>query len=167
MWRDDSDDGLKTGHTESAGYCLVSSAKRSDMRLISVVLGTKSEKSRAAVSQSLLNFGFRFYKTHKLYTAGNILNHSRVWKGAVDEAALGLMEDLYVTIPRGSYKHLKANMDVNSNIEAPVSKGEQLGLVKVTLSGELISTAPLVALQKVDEGNLFQITKDYILQLFN
>ncbi len=167
LWRDNSVDGLKTGHTESAGYCLVASAKRSDMRLISVVLGTASEKSRAAVSQSLLNYGFRFYKTHKLYSAGEILNHSRVWKGEIDEIALGLLNDLYITIPRGSYKQLDALMDVDANIEAPLAKGEQLGVVKITLNDEKLSAVPLVALNRVEKGNLFQIAKDYILQLFN
>lgn len=167
LWRDSSVDGLKTGHTESAGYCLVASAKRSDMRLISVVLGTASEKSRAAVSQSLLNYGFRFYKTHKLYAAGEILNHSRVWKGAVDEVALGLSDDLHITIPRGSYKQLNALMDVDASIEAPVNKGEQLGVVRITLNDEKLSAVPLVALQRIENGNLFQVAKDYILQLFN
>jgi D-alanyl-D-alanine carboxypeptidase (penicillin-binding protein 5/6) len=167
LWRDSSVDGLKTGHTESAGYCLVASAKRSDMRLISVVLGTTSEKSRAEVSQSLLNYGFRFYKTHKLYAAGEILNHSRVWKGATDEIALGLSNDLHITIPRGSYKQLNALMDVDANIEAPLNKGEQLGVVRITLNEEKLSAVPLVALQRVEEGNLFQIAKDYIMQLFN
>jgi len=167
LWRDNSVDGLKTGHTESAGYCLVASAKRSDMRLISVVLGTTSEKSRAAVSQSLLNYGFRFYKTHKLYAAGEILNHSRVWKGEIDEIALGLLNDLHITIPRGSYKQLNALMDVDANIEAPLAKGEQLGVVRITLNDEKLSAVPLVALNRVEKGNIFQIAKDYILQLFN
>ena len=108
LWSDDSVDGIKTGHTESAGYCLVASAVRSDMRLISVVLGTDSEKSRASVSQSLLNYGFRFFETHKLYAAGEILNRSRVWKGENEKVSLGLLEDLYITIPRGSYGELEA-----------------------------------------------------------
>ncbi len=167
LWRDNSVDGLKTGHTESAGYCLVSSAKRSDMRLISVVLGAASEKSRAAVSQSLLNYGFRFYKTHKLYAAGEILNHSRVWKGEIDDIALGLLNDLHITIPRGSYKKLNALMDVDANIEAPIAKGEQLGVVRITLNDEKLSAVPLVALNRIEKGNLFQVAKDYILQLFN
>ena len=167
LWSDQSVDGLKTGHTESAGYCLVASAKRSDMRLISVVLGTDSEKSRATVSQSLLNYGFRFYETHKLYAAGEVLNQSRVWKGDVDEIALGLTSDLHITIPRGSYKQLNALMDIDANIEAPLDKGEQLGVVRITLNDEELSEVPLVALQRVEEGNLFQIAKDYMLQLFN
>ncbi len=167
LWRDKSVDGLKTGHTESAGYCLAASAKRADMRLISVVLGTDSEKSRASVSQSLLNYGFRFYETHKLYTAGEMLSQSRVWKGNVDAVALGLIEDLHITIPRGSYKQLNALMDINANIEAPLEKGAQLGVVRITLNDEALREVPLVALGSVAEGNLFQVAKDYMLQLFN
>ena len=167
LWRDDSVDGIKTGHTESAGYCLVASALRSDMRLISVALGTDSEKSRASVSQSLLNYGFRFFETHRLYSAGEILNKSRVWKGDSDKVSLGLLNDLYVTIPRGSYGQLEAVMDVNANIEAPLEKGSEHGAVRVSLADEEMMQAPLVALEPVDEGSIFQIAKDHILQLFN
>ncbi len=167
LWRDKSVDGLKTGHTESAGYCLVSSAKRGDMRLISVVLGTKSEKARASVSQSLLNYGFRFYETHKLYAAGEILSHARVWKGDSENVALGLMQDLYVTIPRGSYKNLQALMDVDAKLEAPIKKGQELGVVRITLNDIDLQRAPLVALNQVERGSLLQIAKDYVLQLFN
>ena len=167
LWSDESVDGIKTGHTESAGYCLVASAVRSDMRLISVVLGTESEKSRASVSQSLLNYGFRFFETHKLYAAGEILNRSRVWKGDSEKVSLGLLEDLYVTIPRGSYGALEAVMDVDANIEAPLDKGSQHGVVRVNLAEEEMLHTPLVALESVSEGSLFQIAKDHILQLFN
>jgi len=167
LWSDASVDGIKTGHTESAGYCLVASAVRSDMRLISVVLGTDSEKSRASVSQSLLNYGFRFFETHKLYAAGEILNRSRVWKGDTDKVSLGLLEDLYITIPRGSYGQLEAVMDVDANIVAPLDKGSQHGAVRVTLAEEEMLQAPLVALESINEGSLFQIAKDHILQLFN
>ncbi len=167
LWSDDSVDGVKTGHTESAGYCLVASALRSDMRLVSVVLGTDSEKARASVSQSLLNYGFRFFETHRLYAAGEIMNRSRVWKGESDKVSLGLLEDLYITIPRGSYKDLDAVMDVDASIEAPLEKGSQHGTVRVSLAGEEMLQAPLVALESVSEGSLFQVAKDYILQLFN
>ena len=167
LWRDDSVDGIKTGHTESAGYCLVASALRSDMRLISVALGTDSEKSRANVSQSLLNYGFRFFETHKLYSAGEVLNKSRVWKGESEKVSLGLQQDLYITIPRGSYSELEAVMDVDANIVAPLEKGSQHGAVRVSLADEEMLNAPLVALQPVAEGSIFQIAKDHILQLFN
>ena len=167
LWSDDSVDGIKTGHTESAGYCLVASAVRSDMRLISVVLNTDSEKTRASVSQSLLNYGFRFFETHKLYAAGEVLNRSRVWKGDSEKVSLGLLKDLYITIPRGSYKQLEAVMDVDANIVAPLDKGSQHGAVRVNLAEEEMLHTPLVALESVGEGSMFQIAKDHILQLFN
>lgn len=167
LWSDQSVDGLKTGHTDSAGYCLVSSAKRGDMRLIAVVLGTSSEKSRASVSQSLLNYGFRFYETHKLYSAGEALNTSRVWFGVSDEASLGLERDMYITIPHGVYKGLDAVLDVDASIEAPVRKGSQLGVVRVMLKGEEMDKVPLVALENIDEGSIFQKARDYVLKIFN
>jgi D-alanyl-D-alanine carboxypeptidase (penicillin-binding protein 5/6) len=166
LWRDKDVDGIKTGHTESAGYCLVASAKRDDMRLISVVLGTSSEKAREAASQSLLSYGFRFYESNKLYSAGESLNSARIWKGEISELNLGLEKDLYVTIPRGQYKNLDAVMDVSANIEAPVQKGQQLGNVVVTFEGEELVSQPLIALQSVAEGSFLQRTKDQIIQLF-
>jgi len=166
LWRDKDVDGIKTGHTESAGYCLVASAKRDDMRLISVVLGTSSEKAREAASQSLLSYGFRFYESNKLYGAGESLNSARIWKGEISELNLGLEDDLYVTIPRGQYKNLDAVMDVSANIEAPVKQGQQLGNVVVTFEGEELVSKPLVALQSVAEGSFFQRSKDQIIQLF-
>ena len=166
LWRDDSVDGIKTGHTESAGYCLVSSAVRDDMRLIAVVLGTRSETARANVSQSLMSYGFRFYESSKLYAAGENLNTVRIWKGEREDLNLGLMEALHVTIPRGQYKHLDAKMDINENIEAPVNKGDRLGTVRLILDGEEILTKPLIALHSVDEGGFVQKAKDYIIQLF-
>ena len=167
LWRDDSVDGLKTGHTESAGYCLVASAKRSEMRLISVVLGTKNVSTRASVSQSLLNYGFRFYETHQLYAAGEPLSRSRVWSGAHEKISLGLSEDLRITIPRGSYKSLEAFMDVNADIEAPLKKGQQLGVVRVSLDKEELMSRPLVALESIEKGNILQIVKDHVLRLIN
>lgn len=167
LWRDNSVDGMKTGHTESAGYCLVSSAVRDDMRLISVVLGTRSEKARADISQSLLSYGFRFYESSKLYAAGQGLNETRVWKGEKDMLSLGLTEDLHVTIPRGQYKNLDTVMDVEEDIEAPVEKGQHLGRVKVMLNGEEIISKPLVALQSVDQGSLWQRARDQIIRLFH
>ncbi len=166
LWRDKSVDGIKTGHTDSAGYCLVASAKRNDMRLISIVLGTKSEKSRENVSQSLLSYGFRFYESNKLYTAGESLNSARIWMGASENINLGLAEDLYVTIPRGQYKKLDAVLDVNSNIEAPVKKAQQLGLLTIKLGGEELISRPLIALTSVDEGSIWQRGKDHIIKLF-
>lgn len=166
LWRDKSVDGIKTGHTESAGYCLVSSAQREDMRLVAVVLGTKSEKTRGDVSQSLLSYGFRFYESSKLYSADEPLNTARIWQGESENLNLGLQHDLFITIPRGQYKYLDALMDVNANIEAPIKKGQQLGLVTVKLDGKVLSTQPLVALHSVDEGSFIQRSKDQIIRLF-
>ena len=166
LWRDKTIDGIKTGHTDSAGYCLVTSAQRDDMRLIAVVLGTRSEKARASVSQSLMSYGFRFYESNKLYVAGENLNTVRIWKGEREDLSLGLTDDLHVTIPRGQYKKLNAVMDVNENIEAPIKKGEQLGMVRVMLNEEEILSRPLVSLYEVSEGSIWQKTKDYIIQLF-
>lgn len=167
LWRDDTVDGIKTGHTESAGYCLVSSAQRADMRIISVVLGTDSEKSRASVSQAVLNYGFRFFESHTLYEEDEVLSRPRIWQGEFETITVGLSEKLAVTIPRGSYDKLDAVMDIDKSIEAPVVKGQQVGLVKVSLDGELLHSVPLVALESVAEGNFFQIAKDYVMRLIN
>ena len=167
LWRDETVDGIKTGHTESAGYCLVSSALRSDMRIISVVLGTDSEKARASVSQAILNYGFRFFESHTLYDENEVLSRPRIWKGEFETLTVGLDKKLSVTIPRGAYDKLDATMDIDKNIEAPVARGQQIGLVNVSLDGELLHSAPLVALEAVAEGNLYQIAKDYVMRLFN
>jgi len=165
LWSDNSVDGLKTGHTESAGYCLVSSALRSDMRVISVVLGTKSKKARASVSQTILNYGFRFFESHTLYEEEEVLKRPRVWKGEFEQLAVGLDESLSITIQRGSYDKLNAVIDIDKNIEAPVEKGQQVGVVKVSLDGVLLKSVPLVALESVAEGSIIQIAKDYVLRL--
>ena len=167
LWRDESVDGMKTGHTESAGYCLVSSAVRGDMRIVSVVLGTDSKKARANVSQALLNYGFRFYESHTLYDAGEVLSRPRVWSGAYETVTVGLDKDLAIAIPRGAYDDLDAVMDIDKNIEAPVSQGQQVGVVRVSLDGKELASVPLVALETVNEGNLFQQAKDYFLRLIN
>jgi D-alanyl-D-alanine carboxypeptidase (penicillin-binding protein 5/6) len=166
LWRDDSVDGMKTGHTESAGYCLVTSAKKDDMRLISVVLGTDSEKARADASQALLNYGFRFYETHKLYDAGQQLATARVWKGETDTVSLGLDSPLYATVPRGQYKALAASMTINNRIMAPVSEDEPLGSVQVLLGDTIIAGKNLVALQGIGEGSFWQRIVDEALLYF-
>ena len=166
LWQDDKVDGIKTGHTESAGYCLVSSAKQDDMRLISVVLGAKSENSRARESQKLLNYGFRFFETHRLYAPHESLTEVRVWKGDREQLTLGLNKEMWITIPRGQYDNLDAAMKVTPQITAPVNKGKQYGMVEVSLNGETVATQPLVALQDVAEGGLFDRLKDEALLLF-
>ncbi len=163
LWRDESVDGIKTGHTEAAGYCLVASAQRENMRLISVVMGTKSEEARAQASQSLLNYGFRFYETHQLYAAGEVLNRVRIWKGEKEKLPLGLKQNLNITIPRHQYQNLDAQMEIEPKIMAPVEEGEVLGHVNVTLNGEPIVKVPLVALKSVADGNIWQLIKDTAL----
>ena len=163
LWRDNSVDGMKTGHTEAAGYCLVASALREGMRLVSVVMGTEGEEARAKASQSLLNYGFRFYETHQLYAAGEVLNRARIWKGADEKLPLGLAQNLSVTIPRHQYQNLEAQLEVSPKIMAPVAQGSVLGQVHVTLQGEPIVSADLIALKDVEDGNLWQQIKDSAL----
>lgn len=155
LWRDPAVDGLKTGHTESAGYCLASSAKRDGMRLISVVMGAASENARASDSQSLLNYGFRFYETMQLYQAGESLAETRVWKGEEDQVALGLNDPLFVTIPRGQYDALDARVEMASDITAPLQIGDVIGRINITLGEELVASRDLVALQSVEPAGFF------------
>jgi D-alanyl-D-alanine carboxypeptidase (penicillin-binding protein 5/6) len=166
LWIDQTADGIKTGHTEAAGYCLVASAKRDDMRLISIVLGSEGTNARTKASQSLLNFSFRFYETHKLYNSYDVITSIKIWKGETDTLELGIDHDLYVTVARGQYKHLNTDVEVNPKIVAPVKRGELQGELKVTLSGETLVKDSLIALQSVSEGNLFNRVKDNVLLLF-
>ncbi len=166
LWRDASVDGVKTGHTKAAGYCLVASAKRDGMRLISVVMNTTSEKARATESQKLLKYGFRFFSTHQLYEANKPLTKLPVWKGESDELPLGLTKPLYVTIPRGEYDNLKATMKVDETVVAPVAPGRELGTVNVVLDGKQIAQQPLISLKAVAEGGLFTRIRDSILMFF-
>jgi D-alanyl-D-alanine carboxypeptidase (penicillin-binding protein 5/6) len=166
LWRDETVDGIKTGHTEAAGFCLVSSANRGEMRLIAVVLGTDSEEQRADQSQALLNYGFRFFETHKLYDAGEVLKEARVWKGETEKLPLGLDQTLFVTIPQGQYQALSAKMELNGSIVAPAAKGQQFGKIQVELAGEPIVERPLVALASVGDGGLIQRAIDGVLMWF-
>ncbi len=160
LWRDDSVDGLKTGHTEAAGYCLVASAKRDDMRLISVVLGTSSIKTRTDGSQALLNYGFRFFETRLLFKAGEVISTARIWKSAKELSQLGVLEDLYITIRRGSYDDLESTLDIPAILLAPVAAGQPLAELKVSLDDEPIVTAPLRALDDNPVGSFWQRSKD-------
>lgn len=165
LWRDESVDGIKTGHTESAGYCLVASAKRKEMRLITVVMGTTSEDARARESQKLLNYGFRFFETHRLYGAMDPLKTLRIWKGETENLQLGLARDLYVTVPRGQYKNLNASMTVDKAIVAPVKKGEAFGNVSIKLGEELLADRKLEALQDIQEGGLVDRLIDQVMMM--
>ncbi|MDH5259083.1 MAG: D-alanyl-D-alanine carboxypeptidase, partial [Gammaproteobacteria bacterium] len=166
LWQDKYVDGVKTGHTDSAGYCLAASALRDDMRLISVVLGTKSERARATESQKLLTFGFRFYETHRLYESNKSLTTAQIWKGEQEKLALGLAEDLWITIPRGLYGSLKATMSLDAKIVAPVKQGGVYGAVDVKLEGKPFISRDLVALKDVREGGFVGGMIDEVKMLF-
>jgi D-alanyl-D-alanine carboxypeptidase (penicillin-binding protein 5/6) len=155
LWRDPAIDGLKTGHTEAAGYCLAASAKRDGMRLVSAVMGSASESSRASESQTLLNYGFRFFETVKLYEAGRELAKGQVWKGLGEEVTLGLSEDLFVTIPRGRYDELEAQVQMEPQLIAPLEAGEIVGTINVQLGDEVIANRNLVTLGAVEEAGFF------------
>ncbi len=165
LWRDNSVDGMKTGFTEDAGYCLLSSAKRNNMRLVSVVLGTKSTGARAQESQKLLNYGFRFYESHVIYPVGKALKNIRIYKGAHEQLPVGVAKDIAVTIPRGQYKNLKPSININTPLEAPVNKGQQLGKVEIKLNGKLLTSSPLIALNTIPVGSLWQQAKDHALMM--
>ena len=156
LWRDSTVDGIKTGHTAAAGYCLMASAKRGDQRLISVVMGSTSEAQRASDSLALLNWGFRFYETHKLYDVGKQIAQQKVWKGQENEVLLGVAEPMLVTIPRGKYDQLKPMMDVPKSLVAPIKKGQAIGTVKVMLDGKVVAQRPLVAINAIEQAGFFK-----------
>ena len=162
LWRDDSVDGVKTGHTEDAGYCLVASAKRNDMRIISVVLGTSSTRARADGSQALLNYGFRFFETRLLFKAGEEISTARVWKSANEVSRLGVLEDLYVTVRRGSYDDLQSQLDIPATVMAPIATGQPVADLSITLDGEEILRTPLRALEDNPSGSFWQRTTDAV-----
>lgn len=167
LWRDSSVDGLKTGHTEEAGFCLVASAVRNNMRLISVVMGTSSEEARARESQKLLSFGFRYYETGKVYSAGDILKeNARVWYGVEDSVNLVVPEDLYLTIPRGSKDQLEAQVVSDEDIEAPLTGGQSLGSLTISFEGEPLLETALVADRSVEEAGIFSRLWDAIKRFF-
>ena len=168
LWRDPTVDGMKTGHTESAGFCLVASAKRDTMRLISVVLGTKGENERAETSQKLLEYGFRNFETHKLYDAGSVLSSVRVWKGSQSEVPAGITEDFYVSIARGRYDQLKGGMQLDKGVDAPIKRGDTLGKIIIKDQGldKVIKTAPLLALEDVEEGGRWSKIVDAVQKFF-
>lgn len=166
LWRDPSVDGLKTGHTDEAGYCLVSSAKKDGMRLIAVVMGTDSESARARESQKLLTYGFRFYETYKAYSGGDILDTAELWMGESDKVRLGLSEDLVLTIPRESHQNLQAEITVNPQLRAPIVQGQQYGNVIVRLDNQVLVQKPLVALESVEEAGIFTRLWHHILLFF-
>ncbi|MCQ4346232.1 D-alanyl-D-alanine carboxypeptidase [Pseudomonas stutzeri] len=166
LWRDKTVDGLKTGHTEEAGYCLVASAVRDGQRLIAVVFGTSSEQARAAETQKLLTYGFRFFETRQFYAKGAELTQAPVWKGAARQLRAGLADDLTLTLPRGQMDKLQASMSLQPMIEAPVAAGQEVGRVEVRLGETVVHSAPLVALEAVEEGGFFRRLWDSIRLFF-
>ena len=162
LWRDDSVDGMKTGHTDAAGYCLVASARRDDMRLISVVLGTSSVKARTDGSQALINYGFRFFETRLLYKAGAEISKARIWKSANEYTSLGVLDDLFITVPRGAYDSLQSVLNIPAILEAPVAQGQPLAEIVISLSGDNLISEPLRALADNPTGSFWQRTKDSV-----
>ncbi len=159
-------DGMKTGWTDSAGYCLLTSAQRDGRRLISVVLNSPTGRTRVAASKALLNYGFRFYETHRLYGAGDEVTRQRVWKGSAEQVGIGLQQDLYLTVIRGRYEDLTAAMELQTPLMAPVSAEQSVGHLTVTLDGESVAERPLFPLQTVEQGSLWQQFSDSVLMWF-
>jgi D-alanyl-D-alanine carboxypeptidase (penicillin-binding protein 5/6) len=155
LWRDDSVDGVKTGHTDSAGFCLISSARRNDMRLIAVVAGSESENERLTASQRLLEYGFRFYATQKLVSQETKVTTAKVWGGTKDEVALGSTQDIYLTLPRSEFKNIKANYQFTNNLQAPIEIGEQIGSIEFTSNDRVVLSAPLMAIENVEAKGFF------------
>lgn len=165
LWRDPSVDGIKTGFTDDAGYCMVASAKREDMRLISVVMGTASATARANESQTLLNYGFRFFETHKLFDANAIMAEAKVKKGETSKLNVGVTEDVYVTAPRKHFGELKAETQIDKALMAPINKGDSVGTLSVSLGNEVVLSRPLVAMDSVAQGGLFRRLYDAAMGL--
>lgn len=163
---DKSADGLKTGHTEGAGYCLVSSAERDGVRLISAVMGSRSETARTEASLTLINYGYRFFETRELYRDSEIITTLKIWKGAAEKVNLGPPDKVFVTIPRGRYDDLEATANIDAPLIAPVSKGQTLGRMVISLDGEQLAAVPLVALDDIDTGSFFSRLYDNVMLIF-
>ena len=166
LWRDNSVDGLKTGHTEEAGYCLVASAKRDDTRFIAVVMGARSAESRSQEVQKMLNYGFRYYQSERLFSAGQELIKSPVWGGVANTLSVGVLEDVHVTISRGARNQLESVIDLDSVVKAPVSAGDELGRIRVSYQGEVLVDQPVLALVDVPDGGFFKRIWDAVKLFF-
>lgn len=167
LWRDPSVDGVKTGHTKGAGYCLDASAKRGNLRLIAVVMGAPSEQARADDAQTLLNYGFRAYENHTLYQAGKTLASPRLWKGQDGQLPVGVSRDVIVTVKRGEYDQLKASMDLPATLVAPYRQGQKVGTLNITLNGKSLLSRPLIALKDAPQGGFFSRMWDAIALWFH
>jgi len=166
LWLDPYADGIKTGHTVSAGYCLIGSAQRDNRRLISVLFGAASDALRATESQKLLNYGFQNFDAVRLYEKNQRVTGLRIWKGTQREVSLGFRHDQYLTIPKGSYSRLQATMLTHQPLIAPVTGGQQLGVLKLTLDGQPYAEYPLVALEPVPLANVFARGWDSLRLMF-
>jgi D-alanyl-D-alanine carboxypeptidase (penicillin-binding protein 5/6) len=166
LWRDNQVDGLKTGHTSEAGFCLVSSANRDNMRLLAVVLGEPNDSMRADDSEKLLNYGFRFFETHKLYKSEQSIAELPLYKGMVDKISVGLTENQFVTIPTGQYQRLSITTKIPSYLQAPIKKGDKVGELIVQFDNNVIATKPLYALQDIELGSFYTRAKDSISLTF-
>jgi D-alanyl-D-alanine carboxypeptidase (penicillin-binding protein 5/6) len=166
LFRDRNVDGLKTGYTEAAGYCLVTSAERDGMRLVAVVLGTASEEARAVETQKLLTYGFRYYETHRLYTANQTLGNVPVYSGKQSAVDLGIAEEVYITIPRGQAEAMTAAMNVEEIIRAPLDQGQIMGTVTVALEDDLLYQGNVIAMQAVEQGGIFKRFIDWLTLFF-
>ena len=166
LWRDPTVDGMKTGMTDAAGFCLVSSAQREGMRLISVLLGTDSAKARADATQSILNWGFRFYETHRLYAAREPVTTARLWKGEPEVLDIGLAEDLWVTVPRGRYDQMQATLEVQTPLIAPLADGQAVGQLRVSLGDRMLAERELHSLGDAPEAGIVRRATHSVLLWF-
>lgn len=166
LGRDASVDGIKTGHTESAGYCLASSAQRQGMRLVAVVLGTESPRAREDASQALLNWGFSFYESRRVYAAGRAVRTAEVFKSG-EQAGFGVRRDLWVTVPRGDYARVKVAVALQPGLVAPLSTTQTVGRITATLDGKTVGQATLHALRPVPAGNFLRRSWDSVRLLWN
>jgi D-alanyl-D-alanine carboxypeptidase (penicillin-binding protein 5/6) len=168
LWRDDSSDGVKTGHTSSAGYCLVGSAKRGEMRLITVVAGSSSDNSRFLDSQRLLEYGFRFYATQKVLNANEEYKSINIWGGVEKYLGLGVAEDVFITLPRTSFKDLVVNYNYNNNIQAPIEAGQKIGTLEIMSNEEVVFSTNLVALKAIKAKGFFgRLWSKFVLWIFS
>ena len=168
LWRDESSDGVKTGHTQSAGYCLVGSAQRGEMRLITVVAGSKSDNDRFLSSQRLLEYGFRFFATQKVLNANQEYKNITIWGGQEDRLSIGVLEDTSITLPRSSFKDLKVNYKYSNNLQAPISIGQKVGTLEITSGEEIVLVSELVALKDIAAKGFFgRLWSKFILWIFS
>ena len=168
LWRDDSSDGVKTGHTEAAGYCLVGSAKRGDMRLITVVAGSDSDNNRFLASQRLLEYGFRFFATQKVLNANQEYKNINIWGGLEKSVSLGVLEDISITLPRTSFKDLTINYNYINNIQAPIEIGQTIGTLEIVSSDKVVFSTELVALQSIKSKGFFgRLWSKFVLWIFS